>query len=510
MASSIEVIAMGLLKKIYRWLTRSLANQLLITYLVLITISLFAVSSWALYKIHTESLNTLHDSLTVQALNLGLEIDKDLALDSAKSRARIKEAVDRRAETLGVSITVVDEDGHVLADSGARLEGENLSNQPEINDALTGDFVPIYEHSNWMFIAYPVKASGHTAGVIRLGMPLYDIQRRLHSDLYGFLQIMVATIVITVAISLWLAKRVNRPVKEMSAMARNIALSGDISEFVPVNRRDEIGELGLSFNQMIGRLREQERLRQEFIANASHELKTPTMAIGSVVEALQAGAKDDPTLQTQFLNSLEKLVERQTSLLKDLLDISRLDSGLETEWQDDVGIEQIIADAIEQARSQAEKKSIQLINLVSSGESNGHGTSERVIPGNSIQLQQAIVNILTNAVNYTPAQGTVTVSTRFTDDERVEITIKDSGIGIDAADLPHIFERFYRADKARTRVGGGSGLGLAITRDIVARHHGIIKVDSVVGRGSTFSIHLPTKISSTLSPLKVDAESPVT
>jgi two-component system, OmpR family, sensor kinase len=507
MASSVEVFAMGLLKKIYRWLTRSLANQLLITYLALISISLFAVSSWALNTIRTESVNTLHDSLTAQAANLGLEIDKDLALDSAKSRARIKEAVDARAEKLGVSITVVDEQGHVLADSSARPEGENLSNQPEINDALTGDFVPIYEHSNWMFIAYPVKASGHTAGVIRLGMPLYDIQRRLHSDLYGFLQIMAATIVITVAISLWLAKRVNRPVKEMSAMARNIALSGDISEFVPVNRRDEIGELGLSFNQMIGRLREQERLRQEFIANASHELKTPTMAIGSVVEALQAGAKNDPILQTQFLNSLEKLVERQTSLLQDLLDISRLDSGLETEWQDDVGIEQIIADAIEQVRAQAEKKNIELITQPP-GEGNGAGA--RVIPGNSIQLQRAFVNILTNAVNYTPADGTVTVLTRFSDDERVEITIKDTGIGIDAADLPHIFERFYRADKARTRVGGGSGLGLAITRDIVARHHGIIKVDSSIGRGSVFSIHLPTKVSSNLQAHKLESESTAT
>jgi signal transduction histidine kinase len=505
---SLEVFDMGLLKKIYRWLTRSLANQLLITYLALISISLFAVSSWALNTIRTESVNTLHDSLTAQAANLGLEIDKDLALDSAKSRARIKETVDARAEKLGVSITVVDEEGHVLADSSARPEGENLSNQPEINDALTGDFVPIYEHSNWMFIAYPVKASGHTAGVIRLGMPLYDIQRRLHSDLYGFLQIMAATIVITVAISLWLAKRVNRPVKEMSAMARNIALSGDISEFVPVNRRDEIGELGLSFNQMIGRLREQERLRQEFIANASHELKTPTMAIGSVVEALQAGAKDDPVLQTQFLNSLERLVERQTSLLQDLLDISRLDSGLETEWQDDVGIEQIISVSIEQIRAQAEKKEIELITQTPSSDANGNGA--RVIPGNAIQLQRAFVNILTNAVNYTPVEGTVTVSTRFTDDERVEITIKDSGIGIDAADLPHIFERFYRADKARTRVGGGSGLGLAITRDIVARHHGIIKVDSSIGRGSIFSIQLPTKVSASVPVHKLDPENSAT
>ncbi len=488
---------MGFLKKIYRWLFSSLANQLLVTYLVVITLALVGISWWSLNTIRTESVINLRNFLEVEAVNLGFEIDNDLALDSTKSRARIKDAVDRRAQKLGVSITVVNDEGHVLADSGARPEGENISNQAEINDALAG-ILAIYERpsprSKWLFIAFPIRAAGHTTGVIRIGISLLDMERRLNSDFYGFAKIILATIVVTVAISFWLAKRVNRPVREMSAMARNIALSGDISEFVPVSRRDEIGELGLSFNQMIGRLREQERLRQEFIANASHELKTPTMAIGAVVEALQAGAKDDPVLQTQFLESLEKLVDRQTSLLQDLLDISRLESGLETKWQDDVELEQVISDAVEQIRPQAEKKALELINQLSLVD---NGSAMHVIPGNAIQLQRALVNILTNAINYTPAKGSVIVSYRFTDDDRVEITIKDTGIGIDAADLPHIFERFYRADKARTRIGGGTGLGLAITREIIARHHGSIKVDSVVGKGSTFSVFLLTKKRST-------------
>ena len=324
---------MGLLRRAYRWLFSSLANQLLITYLLVITIALVTVSLFALRIIRAESTTDLNNSLEVEAVNLALEIDNDLALDSEKSRARVKAAVDRHANKLGVSITVVNQEGHVLADSGANKYDEDISNQLEISDALAG-IVANYErnspgtHTNWLFIAYPVRAAGHTTGVIRVGVPMIDIERRLNSDLYIFLKILLATAFITTLISLWLARRVNRPVKEMSALARNIALSGDISEFVPVSRRDEIGELGLSFNQMIGRLREQERLRQEFIANASHELKTPTMAIGSVVEALQAGAVEDPSLRTKFLKSLEKLVDRQASLLRDLLDISRLDGGL--------------------------------------------------------------------------------------------------------------------------------------------------------------------------------------
>lgn len=497
---------MGFLKKIYRWLFRSLANQLLVTYLVVITFALLVVSFWALFIIKAESVSNLRNSLEVEAVNLALEIDNDLALDSAKARARIKAAVDRHAARLGVSITVVNDEGHVLADSGARPIGENIANQIEINDALAG-IVAIYErpapNSNWLFIAYPVRSTGHTDGVIRVGMPLDDMERRLNSDLYVFLRIILATGVVTVLISLWLAKRVNRPVREMSAMARNIALSGDISEFVPISRRDEIGELGLSFNQMIGRLREQERLRQEFIANASHELKTPTMAIGSVVEALQAGAKDDPMLRNQFLDSLTRLVDRQTSLLQDLLDISRLDSGLEQQWQEDVSLQQLIIDAVESVRPQAEKKGLELIN-----HGIGESSNKVVIPGNVLQLQRAVVNILTNAVNYTPTGGSVTVTVKpmIVDDERIEIEVKDTGAGIEAADLPHIFERFYRADKARTRVGGGTGLGLAITREIIARHHGTIKVDSTIGRGSTFSIYLPAKLASGVTTMRMETD----
>ncbi len=355
---------MGPFRKIYRWLFRSLANQLLVTYLLVITFALFAVSLWALFMIKSESINDLRNSLEVEAVNLGLEIDNDLALDSLEAKRRVQAAVERHADRLNVSITVVNSDGHVLADSAANSlsnGGENISNQSEINDALAG-IVAIYTrsspstHSDWFYVAYPVRSPGKTLGVIRVGVPLTEIERRLYHDLIVFLEIIVATGLVTVLISLWLAKRVNRPVREMSALAKNIALSGDISEFVPVSRKDEIGELGLSFNQMIGRLREQERVRQEFIANASHELKTPTMAIGSVVEALQAGAAEDPDLRKKFLGSLERLIERQTGLLQDLLDITRLDAGSERIFHDTVPVVSLINDAVDQVRPQIEKE----------------------------------------------------------------------------------------------------------------------------------------------------------
>jgi signal transduction histidine kinase len=481
---------MRLLERFYRWLSRSLANQLLFTYLLVITIALSTVGIWALFLIKTESITDLRNALEVEAMNLGLEIDNDLALDSPDSRKRIKAAADRHAEKVGVAITVVDDEGHIIADSGvkAQAEGENISNQPEIGDALAG-IAAMYTrssnktHSEWLFVAYPIRAAGQTAGVIRLGLPLNQLNQRLNKDFVTFLEFILGTGFITVLISLLLAKRVTKPISEMSAMSKEIARSGDISEFVPVRRQDEIGELGLSFNQMIGRLREQERLRQEFIANASHELKTPTMAIGSVVEALQAGAATDPELRDHFLGSLEKLVDRQSRLIQDLLDITRLDGGLEKDWHETISLRQVIHSAVEEIKVQAEKKQIELNQ---STDCNGLSVS-----GNASQLQRALVNLLTNAVNYTPAKGKVEVCVEELDANLVEVRISDNGVGIEPSDLPHIFDRFYRGDKARTRVGGGTGLGLALTREIIARHHGVVEVDSEVGKGSTFKVRLP-------------------
>ncbi len=498
---------------IHRWFFSSLANQLLFTYLLIITIALLAVSFWALVTIKSESTTDLQRQLEVEAVNLALEIDSDLTLDSKASRMRIQEAVDRRATKIGVAITVVDKDGHVLADSGPEEEviderqqdlrervppeghGENISGDSEINDALAG-IIAIYKrnerstNTNWMYVAYPIRSAGVTAGVVRVGIQLTEVEQRLRRDLIVFLEIILATGVITVLISLWLAEKVNRPVKEVSKLAKEISISGDLSSFLPVSRRDEIGELSLSFNQMIGRLREQERLRQEFIANASHELKTPTMAIGSVVDAMMAGAAEDPDLRGKFLQSLEKLVERQTSLIRDLLDISKLDSSTMDiqDWQHEVSLNQVLSEAVDQVRNQAQNKDVHLTVPDWLETPNGNGFR---LKGNGDQLQRAFINLLGNAINYTPSGGKVTLSCEEPDNKRVQIVIQDTGAGIAADDLPHIFERFFRGEKSRNREAGGSGLGLAITNEIVARHYGTIDVESTVGKGSTFKVTLP-------------------
>ncbi len=490
---------MGLIQKCYNWFTKSLANQLLSTYLLVTAFALAFVTFWALFTIKSESMSTQRNALEVGAMHLGLEIDHDLALDSAQATRRIQAAVDRHASRLHVAITVVNRSGHVLAESSfpftaveQSVTGQNISNKPEINEALAG--IVGFEQRNagskraeWLYYAYPVRsAPGEILGVIRLGVELTKLRERLNSNLILFLQIIITTLIATAIISIWLARRFTQPIRQLSQQSEYIANSGDITAFVPSTRSDEVGELVDSFNKMIDRLRQEEKLKQDFIANASHELKTPTMAIGSVVEALQAGAAEDPELRQKFLGSLENLVDRQASLLRDLLDVAQLDANTQPKWSTDVNLAEILKEAVEQVRPQAERKKVQL-NL-------GNLSEDFKMAGNNIQLQRAFINLLTNAVNYTPSNGAVSVSLAGAENSFAEIKISDTGSGIDPKDVPHIFDRFYRADKARSRSGaGGTGLGLAITKEIISRHHGTITVHSNLGEGSSFTVSLPVK-----------------
>lgn len=489
---------MGLFQKLYTWFSKSLANQLLTTYLLVTAFTLGVVTFWAMFTIKSESMTDQRNALEVGAMHLAQDIGEDLALDSPKATARIQAAVDRHANRQHVSIIVVNKSGHVLAESriinstGAALtpaleEGQNLSNKPGINEALAG-IMGFNQKNNWLFFAYPVRSAPNEPplGVIQLGIELTNLKERLNHDLIFFLQVIACTLLTTGVISIFLARRLTAPIKYMSKQSEYIAHSGDITAFVNVTRTDEIGELVVSFNQMIGRLRQEEKLKQDFIANASHELKTPTMAIGSVVEALQAGAAEDPELRKKFLQSLENLVERQASLLRDLLDVAQLDANTQVKWSEEILLSENIREAMEQVKSQAERKKVQL--------SIENGTDDHLIVGNNIQLQRAFINLLNNAVNYTPSHGQVHVFVHPQTDSRVEVRIKDTGTGIDPKDLPHIFDRFYRADKARSRSGaGGTGLGLAITREIINRHHGTISVESTPGEGATFIVNLPVK-----------------
>jgi two-component system phosphate regulon sensor histidine kinase PhoR len=233
----------------------------------------------------------------------------------------------------------------------------------------------------------------------------------------------------------------------------------------------------------ISDLRKLERMRRDFVANVSHEFKTPLTAIQGFAETLLEGAIDDKQNSRRFLEIIRDHAVRLGRVTSDLLKLSLIEAGRLELDKRPLAVRDVIDACIETVRLKAEKKQIAL----SAEYESGAGT----IRGDSSRLREALLNLLDNALQYTPAGGRIAVRARAVDSS-VVISVTDSGIGIPKSDQQKIFERFYRVDDARSREVGGTGLGLSITKHLVEAHGGRIEVESEVGRGSTFSLILPS------------------
>ncbi len=234
--------------------------------------------------------------------------------------------------------------------------------------------------------------------------------------------------------------------------------------------------------QDLTELRSLQTMRRELVGNVSHELRTPLAAIKAMVETLQNGAVSDIEVATDFLSRIDAEVDKMTHMVGELTELSRIETGqarLNLELTD---INQLVIEATIRLMPQAGRQQVALLTKL---------YPELPLVGiDREQIQQVILNLAHNAIKFTPAGGRITVSTEIQQDS-VIISIVDTGIGISKEDLPHVFERFYKADKARS--GGGTGLGLAIARHIIQAHGGSIQVSSQEGEGSTFSFRLPLR-----------------
>lgn len=226
-----------------------------------------------------------------------------------------------------------------------------------------------------------------------------------------------------------------------------------------------------------------EEMRREFVANVSHELKTPITTIKTYAETLGSGLVDDEKTQIEFAKTIEKEADRMTNLVKDLLDLSHIDFK-KTKWEmEGIKVSELVRENVENLKIYQEDKE-QTIKVLEN--------ADPVIFGDKNKISQVMVNIISNAIKYTPKGGIIEIEISQ-DKNYGYIAIKDDGIGIPQQETERIFERFYRVDKGRAREMGGTGLGLAIARDIVREHKGDIFAKSSLGEGSTFTIKLPLK-----------------
>ncbi|MET9434709.1 ATP-binding protein [Streptomyces sp. NPDC006551] len=280
-----------------------------------------------------------------------------------------------------------------------------------------------------------------------------------------------------VACALLLSRAVLRPVRALTRASRGLG-EGDLGRRVPVSGKDEIGELGRAFNRMADSLQASEERQRRLVGDIAHELRTPLANLRGYLEALRDGVLE---ADAELLDSLHEEVLLQQRIVDDLQDLALAEAGVLTYHRTELDARELIETCRTAHSALASAAGVRL-DVVAAGPVPLYGD-----PG---RLRQALSNLVGNAVRHTAPGGGVRLELAERD-EMVRIAVRDTGSGIPADDLPHLFDRFWRADAARGRATGGSGLGLSIARQIVADHHGGIEVASEVGVGTVFTVVLP-------------------
>ena len=421
-----------------------------------------------------------------------LALDTATLLEDAPETPRLQQFVNSYAQDAETRVAVIDRWGNVMADSHhPRHLITNQLDQVEVQAALQGSeqhnirIDPITGEST-LFVAAPINQNGRYLGVIRISQPMTIVTAPSRVLSLGLIGTSGVALLVTVIISIIISRRLVRPVQRLERAAMQIA-TGDLTYHVPIDRADELGALAGAFNYMsdeISRMFTQQRL---FIANASHELRTPLTNIKLRSDALLRN-HDDSAMTERYLDAISMETERLGQLAHDLLNLTKLESQADRtpEQHQPIDVYPILQRAYDMMELRAQSANIQL-----------QLTLPDELPPlavNPEQLEAIVINLLDNAIKYTPAGGQVTFAIQA-DPQSIQILVQDTGIGIPDEDIQHIFDPFYRVDKARSRSyddlegnGSGSGLGLTITNTLVQNNHGRISVESKPGEGTQFCV----------------------
>lgn len=469
----------------------SVRLRLTLWYVFLLAVILL-VFSGALYSILAfSSLNEVDRTLERRAAevqngaNAALELQTDPRIFLSRGRLTIPPA--NAFATPGVYVQVSTLDGTPVSLS-ENLGSQTLSVPAAILTRVTGGDASFTNTTTGdvtlRLYASPLVLRNQTVGIILVAQSLqgtYDTLARLVTLLAGgvFLGLLLAAIGGAI-----LADRALSPIDRVTLTAQSITHSNDLTRRIEEPKsRDEVGRLAATFNEMLARIDGIFRAQQQFVGDVSHELRSPLTAIRGNLDLLRRGAADDANARQEALAAIDSESARMQRLVTDLLLLAQADAGFKIRKQL-VELDTILLDVYRLERATAKA-----VNVVLGQE------DQAQVMGDADRLKQLLLNLVDNAIKYTPAGGTVTLSlTR--EAESVRIAIQDTGVGIPSQDLEKIFDRFYRVDKARARdpltpSGGGTGLGLAIARWIAEAHGGKLQVESQVGKGSTFTVWLP-------------------
>jgi two-component system OmpR family sensor kinase len=335
--------------------------------------------------------------------------------------------------------------------------------------------------------SYRVRASieANTPNrILVIAAPLNELNSTLHRLLLIELAVTAVVLAAMTALGLWIVRLGLRPLDEIEATAAAIA-GGDLSRRVErAEDRTEVGRLGLALNRMLEKIEEgvtaleaSEAKLRRFVADASHELRTPLAAVRAYAELFTRGAAEHPDDLERSMKGISRESERMSVLVEDLLLLAHLDEGRPLE-REPVALDEVVAEAVETARTLEPSRPLE-VELTSA-----------TVLGDRDRLRQVVDNLLSNVRSHTPADAPLRVDLARVAGSAV-LTVADSGPGMDAEQVAHVFERFYRADPSRARSSGGAGLGLAIVTAVVSAHGGAVDAESARGEGTTFRVKLP-------------------
>ena len=410
----------------------------------------------------------------------------------AKQEA-LAEVAERWDRLMGVRIIVADSEGTILAGTvgfASLKVGTEIDETftPGLRAALEGRRNsttwrgPDQDYEETMYVNLPILSDqGEVLGAVRVSYSLGQVKssvaniRRTLWFGFGVYVVLLTLIVILLATSL------ARPVESLGRDAQIISggeLDHRIEPFGPL----EVRELGETLNLMTQRLAGLENLRRRYVSDVSHELRAPLAAIRSMTETLMEHGDDDPELKERYLPRILSQTDRLARLATQLLDLAQIESGNLAQHFEEV----LVAEALDEVVHTAEQSSREAGVAVKTE----LDSAEMMLRGSRDQIIQMLLNLVDNAIRYTPA-GSEVVIRAFSEKGKAVLLVQDNGPGIEEKNLPHLFERFYRVDQARTPNRGGTGLGLSIVQRIVHAHRGTISVESEVGKGTSFRIELP-------------------
>jgi heavy metal sensor kinase len=330
----------------------------------------------------------------------------------------------------------------------------------------------------------PIIVGHRTVGIVQMARSLAPQQAILKELSNNLLILFAIALALAAGGGYWLIGVALQPINESTATALAITRTGNLKRRVPVHRQriDEIGALVSTFNEMLDRLEELFEKQRRFTGDISHELRSPLTTILGNLSLLRRAHSLPPEEQADMLAEMHSEAERMHRLISDLLLLSQAEAGLSLN-RAPVELDTLLLQSYRLAQRRANgSHTIQLLH-----------EDQIIVQGDADRLRQILDNIINNALRYTPAGGLIQLSLHCQQDQAI-ISISDNGPGIAPQDLPHIFERFYRADKARTRAAGGTGLGLSIVKWLVDAHHGHIEVETAPEEGTTFRIYLPVAV----------------